>query len=156
MKNKTKTRISPLEKIYEKLCGKSSKKASFLIPTCGIIVVVAALLSVTLLFAQTIASINHQKDATRQKLDDYLAICAIDEFNALKQGAGYGEVMSRDDIVANAYDELDFGENAVNINIQFVEADGVRLQVTYDLTVKILAETQITVPITVTGKFIRK
>ena len=134
------------------LCTISSKKGSFFIPTCAIIVMVAMLLMVVLIFAQTIMIINHQRDDTRQKLDDYLAIAAINEFNAIKQGTV--GVMRTDELLANAH-QIDFGDNVSNAVITLIDADGVRLQVTYDFTIEVFGQ-ELTIPVTVTGKFIRR
>jgi len=167
MINETKNHIPdlPLKKLLLPL---TNNKGSMLITVCVVIILVTMLIALVLIYSQIISVVNYQKDDVRQRLDDYLALCAIDEYNAIKQGAGYADVMSKEQLVANAYGALGFGETVKEITygdykcamsnptITTVDADGVRLQIKYDLKVTVFGKSDITIPMTVTGKFIRK
>ena len=86
----------------------NNKRGFSYIITCVIILVVVMIVFITLQYAYVFHVAREQKNETQLKLDGYVTRCAIENYDALKQGDAWNEYIDRNELVAGAYSVLSF------------------------------------------------
>ena len=84
----------------------NNKRGFSYIITCVIILIVVMIVFVTLQYAYVFHIAREQKNETQLKLDGYVTRCAIENYDALKQGNAWNEYIDRNELVAGAYSVL--------------------------------------------------
>lgn len=84
----------------------NNKRGFSYIITCVIILIVVMIVFVTLQYAYVFHVAREQKNETQLKLDGYVTRCAIENYDALKQGNAWNEYIDRNELVAGAYSVL--------------------------------------------------
>ncbi len=75
---------------------------------CVLVLVMSMLISVLVLYMGLTAQVQIQKRDMQAKLDGYISQCAIEVFDAIKQGAVYDQVIPWDELPSGAIRTLGF------------------------------------------------
>ena len=89
-------------------CALANKKGFSYVLPCVIILIAVMIVFVSLQYTFVYHIAMEQRNETQLKLDGYITRCAVENYNALKQGEAWDEHIDRGDIVDGAYTLLGF------------------------------------------------
>lgn len=89
-------------------CALTNKNGFSYVLTCVIILITVMIVFVSLQYAFVYHIAMEQRNETQLKLDGYITRCAVENFDALKQGEAWGGHIDRNAIVDGAYTLLGF------------------------------------------------
>ncbi len=89
-------------------CALNNKNGFSYVLTCVIILITVMIVFVSLQYAFVYHIAMEQRNETQLKLDGYITRCAVQNFDALKQGEAWDDLIDRNDIVEGAYTLLGF------------------------------------------------
>lgn len=85
-----------------------SKDGFSYVSVCVILIIVMMLVAVAMQYAFIYHVAKEQRKETQLKLDGYVTQCAVENYNALKQGDAWSGHIDRPELVEGAYDLLGF------------------------------------------------
>ena len=88
----------------------ANKKGEAYIFACILVLFIATLLSVILLYMSLLGQVEVQKNDVKAKLDGYISDCAVEMFDAIKQGDTYTMSIDWYALESGAYAALGFSD----------------------------------------------
>jgi len=148
-----------------------NKNGMAYILTCVIVLLAMIMISVLFQFRTVCAVIETQTDAIQTKIDSVIMKSAIENYDALKAGSEYTRLIDYVKLEQDAYAELGFTSTSLESlerseytmyrpHVTAITENGFGVRVTYDLSVPFVAlghkVADITIPVTLTGRFTEK
>ena len=153
-----------------------NKKGFSYVPVCIAILAVMMLVAVVIQYAYVYHIAREQQNETQLKLDSYVTRCAVNKYDALKQGEPWDKYIDRNELVDGAYSLLGFPRiitleyrEPVEIdgkyvmsrpNIRAIAGDAFGVLVDYEITIPFVLwgreVAKIRVPITIVSQFKQK
>lgn len=139
------------------------KKGISHIMTCVLILFSIMLIAISVQYANIYHVAQDQKNVVKLKIDSYITECAINNYNALKQGESWGNYIDRDELVQRVHLILSQHQEAIDKKytmtepvVHALEGDNFGVIVEYELGIpfKVLEYTiEINVPIKILSNY---
>ena len=83
------------------------------IVVCVIVLILCMILAILIEYAAIYNCAENEKAEAQLKLDSLVTSYAVDKYNALKQGKAYSQYLNQSELIAKAYEALDFGSASI-------------------------------------------
>ena len=90
-----------------------NKKGFSYILTCVLVLAVVMMIAVSVQYSLVFSLVRSEKEASRLALDSLVTKCAVEQYDALKQGEAYASHIDRTQLVRRAYRTLGFADAGI-------------------------------------------
>lgn len=139
-----------------------NKKGFSYVPICAAILVVMLFVAVAIQYAYVYHIAREQQNETQLKLDSYVTRCAVNKYDALKQGEPWDKYIDRNELVDGAYSLLGFPRIITLEYREFVAVDGKYMMSRPNIGAMagdafgVLVDYEITIPFELLGREVAK